>query len=113
MLDQALGKLQYELPANIKNDQPISAKSQERIEPDRKPSNGHHCNPHPVREHFAPGSNWRMSQDLYNAQGRLRTSRGKVAARREQSGRPPKQSRDCMRYESSRLRVLIGNRNPE
>jgi hypothetical protein len=66
LVDQALGKLQYALPANIKNDQPISAKSQERIEPDRKPYNGHHCNPHPVREHFAPGSNWRTSQDLYN-----------------------------------------------
>jgi len=61
--------------------QPISAKSQERIEPDRKPSNGHHCNPHPVREHFAPGSNWRTSQDLYNT---IHGARGHLAAKLQQ-----------------------------
>lgn len=75
LLDQALAKLQYTLPANIKNDHPISTKSLRRIElterkpeakkeePDRKHCHGHECRPH---EYFTPGSNWRMSQDLYN-----------------------------------------------
>jgi hypothetical protein len=79
LLDQALAKLQYALPANFKNDQSFSAKSLKRIEPasDRKaetkpqvkkeepegkPCHGHHCHPRPE---YCTGKNWRMSQDLY------------------------------------------------
>lgn len=97
LLDQALAKLQYELPANIKDGQPISAKSLKPIEPtERKPEakkeepdrelcRGHQCRPH---EYFAPGLNWRMSWDLYNTvQGdcghlaaKLQQEENKVAA---------------------------------
>jgi hypothetical protein len=65
LLDQALAKLQYVIPANIKHDQPISAKSLRRIEPEESDDHKHchHCKP---TEHLTPGSNWRLSQDLYN-----------------------------------------------
>jgi hypothetical protein len=82
LLDQALAKLQYALPANFKNGQPFSAKSLKRIEPaldrkaetkpkvrkeesDRKPCHGHHCHPRPVTEYCTLGTSWSMSQDLY------------------------------------------------
>jgi len=82
LLDQALAKLQYALPANFKNEQSFAAKSLKRIEPasDRKaetkpqvkkeepegkPCHGHNCHPHPVTEYCTIGTNWRISQDLY------------------------------------------------
>lgn len=97
LLDQALAKLQYALPSNIKNDQPISAKSLKRIEPldqkaerktevkkeesDRKHCHGHHCQPKLLTEYCAPGSNWRMSQELYNT---LQSDCGHLAAKLQQ-----------------------------
>jgi hypothetical protein len=105
LLDQALSKLQYALPANFKNEQPFSAKSLKRIETtsdrkaetkpqvkkeeaDGKPCHGHHCHPRPVTEYCTLGANWRMSQDLYttiqgdcaNLAAKLAQEQSKVAA---------------------------------
>lgn len=72
LLDQALAKLQYALPANFKNEQPFAAKSLKRIEPaetkpqvkneerEGKPCHGHNCH-----QYCAIGTNWLISQDLY------------------------------------------------
>ena len=82
LLDQALAKFQFALPANLKNEQPISVKSLKRIEnsPDRKAEpkkevrkedldhkhcHGHNCKGRERIPYCTTGSNWRMSQDLY------------------------------------------------
>jgi hypothetical protein len=84
LLDQALARLQFTVPTNLKNDHAISAKSLRRIEPaldrktevkaetkkeepDRRPCHGDHCKPHPVPEYCTTGTNWRMSQNLYSS----------------------------------------------
>ena len=79
LLDQALSKIQFTVPTNLKSEQPISAKSLRRVEidparkterkpdlrkeePDRKHCHGHNCK-------FTTctlGSTWRMSEDLYS-----------------------------------------------
>jgi hypothetical protein len=95
LLDQALAKLQYALPVNFKNGQPFSAESLKRVEPtserkeetklqvkkaepDRKPCHGHHCH---ATEYRTPGTNWRMSQDLYTT---LQGDCGHLAAKLQQ-----------------------------
>lgn len=105
LLDQALAKLQYALPANFKDEQPFSAKSLKGIEPasDRKaetkpqvkkeeaegkPCHGHNCHPRRVTEYRTMGTNWRISQDLYTTvqgdcghlAGKLAQEESKVAA---------------------------------
>jgi hypothetical protein len=87
LLDRALAKIQFELPANLKSQQLASVKSLRRWEanrtelvqpreesrkkaevPDMKPCRGSKC-PHlcgrDTNGHCITGGNWRMSEQLY------------------------------------------------
>lgn len=78
LLDQALGKIQFSVRTNLKNEQPISGRSVRRIEidPDRKAErkpalrkeelDRKHCHGHNCKlTTWTAGSTWRMSQDVY------------------------------------------------
>ena len=93
LLDQALAKIQFAVPADLKNGQIVPMKPLKHIElgperkpegkpevkkeePDRKHCHGHHCKPHHLTE-FS-GSNWRMSEDLYTT---IQDDCGRLAAK--------------------------------